>query len=138
MRTLKLLAKVEHLPQVITFITECAQEQSLPPKRIREIELAVEEAIVNICHYAYPETIGELQVTCTVDGQNRFIIEIADRGRPFDPLALAAPSLTDDLAGRQVGGLGVFLMRKLMDDVTYHRQDDRNLLQLIVQQPPEG
>ncbi|PON11464.1 hypothetical protein C2W62_44705, partial [Candidatus Entotheonella serta] len=80
MRTLKLLAKIEHLPQWMQFITDCAQERGLPSKRIREIELALEEVIVNVCRYTYPEEIGEVEVTCTVDTHQRFIIEIVDGG----------------------------------------------------------
>jgi serine/threonine-protein kinase RsbW len=132
MHALKLVAKVEHLPQWMQFIADCAQEQGLPSKRIREIELALEEVLVNVCQYAYPEAPGEVEVACTVDAQQRFIIEIVDRGLPFDPLSLEAPALTDDLANRQVGGLGVFLIRRLMDEVAYRREDDQNILQLIV------
>ena len=77
------------------------------------------------------------QVACTVDAQQRFIIDIVDQGIPFDPLSLAAPALTDDLANRQVGGLGVFLIRRLMDDVSYRRADDQNILQLIVDPHPK-
>jgi anti-sigma regulatory factor (Ser/Thr protein kinase) len=132
MPSLKLLAKVAHLPQWTQFIVACAQEQGLPTKRLQDIELALEEALVNVCQYAYPETAGEVEVTCTVDAQQRFIIDIVDQGIPFDPLSLAAPALTDDLADRQVGGLGVFLIRRLMDEVSYRRVDDQNILQLIV------
>jgi serine/threonine-protein kinase RsbW len=138
MHVLKLSAKVEHLPQWLRFVADRAQQQGLPSKRIRDIELALEEAIVNICQYAYPEETGDLEVACTVDAQQRFLIEIVDQGRPFDPLLLEAPSLTDDIANRQVGGLGVFLIRKLMDDVAYRRENDQNILQLIVHQHRQG
>jgi serine/threonine-protein kinase RsbW len=132
MRTITLPAQVEHLPQWTQFIVDCAQEHGLPSKRIREIELACEEALVNICHYAYPEGAGEVEVTCLAEAQQRFVIELVDRGLPFNPLSLGQPALTDDLADRQVGGLGVFLIRRLMDDVSYRRQDERNILRLTV------
>ena len=135
---LTLSARIEQLPQWIQFVAACARQQGLPSQRIREIELALEEAIVNICHYAYPADSGEIAVTCTVDAQQCFAIEIVDWGIPFDPLSLAAPSLTDDLANRPVGGLGVLLIRKLMDGVTYRRENGRNILQLIVHQRLEG
>ena len=132
MHTLKLLAKAEHLPQWMQFIADCAQEHGLPSKRIREIELALEEVLVNVCHYAYPEDTGDVEVTCTVDAQQRFIINIVDQGIAFDPLLLEAPDLTADVDSRQVGGLGVFLVRRLMDDVSYRREDDQNIMKLIV------
>jgi anti-sigma regulatory factor (Ser/Thr protein kinase) len=137
MHSLRLLAKVEHLPQWTQFMATCAREHGLPSKRIRDIELALEEALVNVCQYAYPETAGEVEVACTMDAQQRFIIDIVDQGIPFDPLSLAAPALTDDLANRQVGGLGVLLIRRLMDEVSYRRVDDQNILQLIVDPHPK-
>jgi len=132
MHTLKLLAKIEHLPQWMQFIADCAQEHGLPSKRIREIELALEEVLVNVCQYAYPEDDGEVEITCTVDAQQRFIIDIVDRGIPFDPLSFEEPNLMADLDSRQVGGLGLFLVRRLMDDVSYRREDDQNIMKLIV------
>lgn len=132
MHTLKLLAKIENLPQWMQFIATCAREQGMPSKRIREIELALEEVLVNVCRYAYPEDIGDVEVTCTVDAHQRFIIDIVDGGIPFDPLSLEAPDLTADLDSRQVGGLGVFLVRRLMDEVSYRREDDQNILQVTV------
>jgi len=132
MHTLKLLAKIEHLPQWMQFIADCAQEHDLPPKRIREIELALEEVLVNVCQYAYPEDDGEVEITCTVDAQQRFIIDIVDRGIPFDPLSVEEPNLTEDLDSRQVGGLGLLLVRRLMDDVAYRREDDQNIMKLMV------
>jgi anti-sigma regulatory factor (Ser/Thr protein kinase) len=132
MHTLKLLAKVEHLPQWMQFIAGCAQAYGLPSKRIREIELALEEVLVNVCQYAYPEDTGDVEVTCNVDAQQHFIINIIDQGIAFDPLALEAPDLTADVNSRQVGGLGVFLVRRLMDDVSYRRENDQNIMKLTV------
>ena len=134
MRTLTLPAKVEHLPQWTQFIVACAQAQGLPSKRIREIELAIEEALVNICHYAYPAGAGEVEVACMVEAPQHFVIEFSDRGLPFDPLSLGEPALTDSLDDRQVGGLGVFLIRRLMDDASYRREGERNILRLVVHQ----
>lgn len=132
MHTLKLLAKIEHLPQWMQFIADCAQEHGLPSKRIREIELALEEVLVNVCQYAYPEDDGEVEVACTVDAQQRFIIDIVDWGISFDPLSVEEPNLTEDLDSRQVGGLGLLLVCRLMDDVSYHRKDDQNIMKLMV------
>jgi serine/threonine-protein kinase RsbW len=132
MHTLKLLAKVEHLPQWMQFIADHAQAYGFPSKRIREIELALEEVLVNICQYAYPDTAGDVEVACSVDAQQRFMIKIIDQGMAFDPLSLEAPDLTADVDSRQVGGLGVFLVRRLMDDVSYRRENDQNILKLTV------
>lgn len=132
MNTLKFPAKIEYLPQWMRFIDDCVQGLGLPSKRIHRIELALEEALVNVCNYAYPTDAGEIEITCWMDAKQRFIIEIVDSGLPFNPLAIPTPDLQDDLAHRQVGGLGVFLMRRLMDEVEYRREDGRNILRLVV------
>jgi serine/threonine-protein kinase RsbW len=138
MHTLKLPARVEHLPQWRQFIADCARKQGVPSERMHGIELALEEAIVNVCRYAYPANTGEVEVVCTVDAQQCFIIEIVDHGIPFDPLSLPTPVFADDLAHRRLGGLGVFLIRHVMDDVTYRRENGQNILQLIVHLPPDA
>ena len=138
MHTLKLPAKIEHLSQWRQFITQRAQAQGVSSKHLQRIELALEEALVNVCHYAYPSAPGEVEVVCTVDAQQRFIIEIVDRGIPFDPLSLPPPMFEDDLAHRRIGGLGVFLIRHLADEVAYRREDGRNILQLVVYQPQDA
>ena len=66
-----------------------------------------------------------------VDDENRFIIEIEDRGIPFEVKLLEDPDLTPDIDQRQVGGLGVFIIKELMDDVQYRREDDKNILILV-------
>jgi anti-sigma regulatory factor (Ser/Thr protein kinase) len=100
-----------------------------------EIELAVEEALANICLYAYPHNSGEVEVRCTQDGTRDFSIEIIDAGIPFDMLARPAPDFSMDVAQRQVGGLGIPLIRALMDNATYHREGGRNILRLTALLP---
>jgi serine/threonine-protein kinase RsbW len=134
MQRLTLPAQVEYLAQWLPFIASYAQAQGLPPRRIRDLELAAEEALVNICQYAYPDGSGEVEVTCGLEAEHRFILEIVDQGVPFDPLSLAVPDLTSDIAQRQVGGLGILLMRTLMDEVAYRREGNQNRLRLVVRQ----
>jgi anti-sigma regulatory factor (Ser/Thr protein kinase) len=97
------------------------------------IELAVEEALVNICHYAYRNKAGNVEVHCARDGVHRFRIELIDAGEPFNILTLPPPNLTANLDQRPIGGLGVMLIRSLVDHVVYRREGDRNILQLIVE-----
>jgi anti-sigma regulatory factor (Ser/Thr protein kinase) len=111
---------------------ECATAEGFPSQRVTEIELAVEEALANICLYAYPDSSGEVEVRCVRDETQHFLIELIDTGVPFDLLARSAPDLTVGTAQRQIGGLGIPLILALMDHVTYYREGDRNILRLAV------
>lgn len=83
-----------------------------------EVQTAVDEACTNIMKYAYPEKGGVITVTCEMQG-NDFVVTIKDKGKPFDPSSVPPPDLEADLDKRKIGGLGIHLMRKLMDDVSY-------------------
>jgi serine/threonine-protein kinase RsbW len=107
----------------------------VPPKRVAEIALAVEEALVNICQYAYRNTTGDVEVRCTRGGAERFLIELIDAGKPFNILMLPPPEPMANLAQCPVGGLGVLLIRSLVDAIAYRREGSRNILQLVVQLP---
>jgi anti-sigma regulatory factor (Ser/Thr protein kinase) len=100
-----------------------------------EIELAVEEALANICLYAYPNGSGEVEVRCTQDEPRHFAIELIDSGIPFDMLSRPAPDFTVDVAQRPIGGLGIALIRALMDNATYHREGAQNILRLTALLP---
>ena len=131
-----LIAKIENLERLIETVSTCARNQGFNPKRIGEIELTVEEAFVNICRYSYPEEPGKVEIKCKLDA-NRFIIEITHFGIPFDMKLLSSPNVTADIDQRKVGGLGVFLIKKFTDEVNYHRENDRNILNLIVNKDEE-
>ncbi|MCG6916925.1 MAG: ATP-binding protein [Deltaproteobacteria bacterium] len=128
---LKLPAKLSNLRKFIDLVSKCAEDQGMNSEKVTDIGVATEEALVNICNYAYQGKIGEVKVTCMVDDENRFIIEIEDRGIPFDAKLLEDPNLTPDIDQRQVGGLGVFIIKELMDDVQYRREEDKNILILV-------
>jgi len=96
------------------------------------MELATEEALVNIFNYAYKETKGDVEIICKLDDDKRFIIEIVDTGIPFNVLSVAAPDSTGDISERQTGGLGVFLIKKFMDAVQYRHEGNKNILSLIL------
>jgi serine/threonine-protein kinase RsbW len=127
-------ASVEKTPDVIAFIAGHAGDWGLHPQRLMQLELAVEEAVVNICLYAYEIPPGELLVRIS-PGEKRFVVELVDEGVPFDPLAVEEPDLRAAAAERAVGGLGIFLVRRVMDEVAYSRDDTRNVLRLVIHRP---
>jgi len=129
---IKLPAVLENLTQFIESVSDCARAQGFGQKRLSQIEVAMDEALVNIVHYSYPDKSGDAEVVCSIDDKNRFIIEIMDWGLPFNVLSLDEPDLISDISERKVGGVGVFIIRKLMDDVKYRYEDNKNILVLIV------
>lgn len=119
------------IPDVIAFVAGLAGEWGLHPQRLMQLELAVEEAVVNICLYAYEVPPGEVLIRVE-PREESFAVELVDEGVPFDPLAVGEPDLRTPVGERQVGGLGIFLVRRVMDEVSYRRDGSRNVLRLVV------
>ncbi len=126
-------AKIENLQKLMRFISDFAKAQGFTEKRIREVELATEEALLNIFNYAYPERVdGEVEVSCRMDEKSGLIIEILDNGKPFDVQSAPDPDLNLDVSERKIGGLGIFLIRKMADEVNYRREGENNILTLVI------
>ncbi len=128
---LRCAATLENLSQVIEFVEEAADRFELAPKKKFGLLVAVEEAFVNVCHYAYPETEGDVSIRCGTD-KGAFVVEIADSGAPFDILSLPEPDTTSGIMERQIGGLGVHFIRTLTDQVSYRRESGSNILQMLL------
>ncbi len=125
-------ATLDHLYEAMEFVIFFAEEQGFPPNRIMELELSLEEALVNIIRYAYPDGNGDMEISCIPGGQDQFVVEISDTGIPFDILSAGEPDVTADIEDRKIGGLGIYFIRRLMDDVTYVRKSGKNILRLTV------
>ena len=124
-------ATTDTIPEVIAFIAGQAEEWGLHPQRLMQLELAVEEAVVNICLYAYEVPPGELLVRVAPE-EDRFVVELVDEGVPFDPLEADEPDVLGSAEDRPVGGLGIFLVRRVMDEVASVRDGSRNVLRLVI------
>jgi serine/threonine-protein kinase RsbW len=132
LKEIKAPATLESLKQFMQFVSEFAGAQQFPQERIREIELATEEALLNILNHAYPgDCKGEIEVQCERLDDSGLTIRVVDTGIPFNPLSFSDPDLTTPVTERNPGGLGVFLIRKMMDEIRYHRSGDRNVLTFI-------
>lgn len=129
LRSMHLEARVENLEVILGFVTDCAGELAWTEKRLTDIELVVEEAVVNVCKYAYPDGNGLLELSSGGDDHS-FFVGISDTGIPFDILSAAEPDLTAGIDDREIGGLGCFLIRTLSDGVLYRRDGERNILEL--------
>jgi anti-sigma regulatory factor (Ser/Thr protein kinase) len=124
-------AQVAMIPDMIAWVAGRAAAWGLHPQRLMQLELAVEEAVVNICDYAYEVPPGELTMR-VIPGESSLTVEIVDEGVPFDPLDVAEPDLRASVADRAVGGLGILLVRRVMDEVSYRRDGTHNILTLII------
>ncbi|MCX7634751.1 MAG: ATP-binding protein, partial [Syntrophales bacterium] len=98
--------------------------------RLGEIELCLEEIIVNIINYAYPEGPGTVEISLREGTEGELEMEVVDRGVAFDPLSVDDPDISKDIDERRIGGLGIFFVKQLADRVVYRREGDRNILSL--------
>ena len=128
---LELEADVENLPEVLAFIEEHLESADCPPKAMMQINLAAEEVFVNIANYAYAPEKGKATVRVEVSEEPVSVaLTFIDHGQAYDPLANADPDLSLAAEDRPVGGLGVFLIKKTMDDVSYEYKNGQNILSL--------
>jgi len=126
----KIPAKLENLESMLQFIRNGAEQQEFSGKEINKIQVAAEEALVNVISYAYPDDGGNVEIRCDAKGAEGLVIEIIDWGIPFDPLSLPEPDIEAPPEEREVGGLGIYIMRNIMDEVSYKRDGDLNILTL--------
>jgi anti-sigma regulatory factor (Ser/Thr protein kinase) len=130
MDTLRLPAKIESLECFRSFVVERAENWGVPLEALLKVELVLEEILTNIFLYAYPQQEGHVEVECSSESGRGFCLRATDWGIPFDPLAQEDPDLSTDLAERPVGGLGIFLARQMADELSYNREDGRNVLRV--------
>ncbi len=117
-------ADFQSLDEIRRFVAGSARQAGFSEKEIYSIQLAADEASANIIEYAYEgEGNGEIEVDCTWS-DDEFNIVICDQGKSFDPSSVPEPNLADDLSKRKIGGLGMYLMRRLMDEVDYRFSPD--------------
>lgn len=133
MKNLQFAAKFEYLDEIREFVGTIARGGGFSDKDVYNIQLATDEAASNIIEHAYEGVSdGLLELSCGMLGDTIKIV-LTDHGEPFDPGSIPMPDLKADLSERKIGGLGIFLMRKLMDDVHYesHPEANSNTLTMI-------
>jgi len=125
-------ANFDLLDDIRDFVGDMARKVGFSDREVYSIQLAADEASSNIIEHAYAGVQdGKLEVECNIfDGGMKIVMR--DRGKPFNPSSVPEPNLNADLAERKIGGLGMYLMRKLMDEVTYvSSADGGNTLTMI-------
>lgn len=129
--TLVLKNDIREVSRLGDFLKAALEEYSLADIPGRDLRLAVEEAVVNVISYAYPEGVeGEISIELTAGGTTAEV-RISDAGAPFDPTRAESPDTTLAAPERQIGGLGIFLLRELTDEIRYERREGKNILTLI-------
>lgn len=126
---LRIPAKKENLNRVLGFVDEILEAAGCPMKTQMQIDVAVEEIFINVASYAYTPGIGEVEIDLSIeDGTSEAVFEVRDRGVPFDPLQKEDPDTSLSAEERAVGGLGIFMVKKSMDSVSYQYEDGQNIL----------
>jgi len=132
MPELKVPANVEYLDSVLEFICKTIITVGSDGKFNNNIYIAVEEIFVNISNYAYPSEEGNVTVSVNIK-ENNIIIEFTDSGTPYNPLERTDPDTTLSADERSIGGLGIFMVKKLMDNMSYKYENNSNILTISKQ-----
>ena len=129
MKELNIAATVENIETVTDFVNEQLEALDCPMKVQMQIDIAIDELFGNIAHYAYNPEIGKATVRVEVtEDPLAVVITFIDNGVPYDPLAKADPDTTLSAEEREIGGLGIYMVKKSMDDITYEYRDGQNIL----------
>ncbi len=131
MKELTIAATVENIGTVTDFVNEHLESYDCPMKAQMQIDIAIDELFGNIAHYAYNPETGDATVRVeVVEDPLSVIITFIDNGMPYDPLAQSDPDITLSAEEREIGGLGIYMVKKTMDDITYEYKDGQNILKI--------
>ncbi len=130
MKELTLPAAVENIEKAVAFVNGQLEAAGCPPKTMIQIDVAIDELFGNIAHYAYGKDTGDATVRVEVTEEPAVIITFIDNGIPYNPLKKSDPDVTKDLEEREIGGLGIFMVKKSMDDITYEYKEGQNILRI--------
>lgn len=128
-QTLTVPAALDALVLISDFVVAHAQASGMDEHAVWEVQLAIDEAATNVIQHSYADSAGNIMVVATVDAS---VLQIAlhDGGRAFDPADVPPPDLDSPLEERRTGGLGIYLMRKLMDSVEFTVENGENVLRM--------
>jgi len=131
MKELTIAATVGNIGAVTEFVNEQLEALDCPVKAQLQIDIAIDELFGNIAHYAYNPDVGDATVRVEVTEEPlAVIITFIDGGVPYDPLKAADPDISLSADQRQIGGLGIYMVKKSMDEITYEYKDGKNILSI--------
>ncbi len=126
-KTLRIKNDIHELSTVSRFLEEAGEEWGLGTAFMMSLNLVVEEAVSNIIFYAYKGEVRDAVDISLVREGGELVVTLVDHGVAFDPTLRNDPDITLSVEDRPIGGLGIFLVKKIMDEVSYRRVDDRNI-----------
>lgn len=131
MNELTVDAVVENIEKVTAFVDEQLEGLGCPIKAQMQIDIAIDELFGNIAHYAYNPDVGPATVRVeVVEDPLSVVITFIDNGVPYDPLAMKEPDITLPAEEREIGGLGIYMVKKTMDDIVYEYKNGQNILKI--------
>lgn len=128
MKELKIPAIIDNLDVMIDFIIETAATLKLENRITSKLRLMSEEALVNIINYAYPDKNGDILIRAEMMDERKLFVQIIDWGVEFNPLKKEDPDITLSMEERGIGGLGIFMVKNIMDTVEYEYSNGKNIL----------
>lgn len=124
-------AKIDSLYEMLDFVEDQLQQTSCGEDLVAQIRLATEEVLANIINYAYPDSDGSIEISCEFNpGTSSLELKFTDQGIAFDPLQREAPDLSLSVEERPIGGLGIFFVGNIMDNIDYRREQGCNILSM--------
>jgi len=120
-------ADINELATVTVFLEEELDKAEVNPKLMVTFAVALEELFVNVAHYAYPGSKGTVKIGIDTSGDS-IVVQLTDSGNPFNPLEMPDPDITQSAEERKIGGLGIYMVKKSMDSMTYEYKDNQNIL----------
>lgn len=130
MKTITVPAKIDNLEEVTNFVDCFLEENDCSLKAQTQIDVVIDEIFHNIVSYAYQQDGGDVTIQIENTESCRIVLTFKDMGVPFDPLKSEDPDITLDAQQREIGGLGIYMVKKMMDNVSYEYCDGQNILVL--------
>lgn len=125
-------ALIENVDTITEYVNERLKKMGCSVKSRTQIDIALDELFANVCNYAYGDEIGHVTVRVReLPDKNSVQISLEDKGMHFDPLAVKEPDITASIHERRIGGLGIFMVKKTMDDVYYEYRDGCNIITVV-------
>ena len=129
MKSITVEAKIENADKVTEFVNEVLEEKECPLKVQMQLDVAIDEIFGNIAYYAYGKGSGNATIQIEMeDNPPKITLTFIDQGIPYNPLESKDPDITLDIEDREIGGLGIFLVKKTMDELSYEYADGQNIL----------
>ena len=129
LKSITVEAKIENVDKVTEFVNEVLEEKECPLKVQMQLDVAIDEIFGNIAYYAYGKGSGNATIQIEMeDNPPKITLTFIDQGIPYNPLESKDPDITLDIEDREIGGLGIFLVKKTMDELSYEYVDGQNIL----------